>query len=88
MVVTDVNEQALADLGSQHNRSIWASTLFAARVRGMRPMRLAYPKDSPEVAALFERIGARRPSELSNERRALAGRSAGRAGTAAPRQTG
>ena len=55
-----VFEQVLADLGTQDNCFMFASTLFAARVRGMRPMRLAYPKDSPEVCALFDACGPER----------------------------
>ena len=63
-----VLEQAVADCNAvpseyKHLARIYASTLFCARVRGMRPMRLAYPKDRPEIWPLYDACGPERTSE-------------------------
>ena len=63
----DVLEAALTDLKDAALPTFYAGTLFAARVRGMRPMRLAYPIrksingiDGAGLAALYDACGPER----------------------------
>ena len=64
----DIMEQAVADCKAvpsedKHLARKYAETLFCARIRGMRPMRLAYPSQCPEILPLFDACGPERTVE-------------------------
>ncbi len=60
-------ERAAADLRATGVRcaEVWASELYAARQRGMRPQGAAYPIE-PDLWPLFDACGPERETELGN----------------------
>ena len=61
----DILEQALNDVASVSSYDVrWGVTLFATRVRKMRPQRCAYPS-LRALWPLFDACGPERPGDLT-----------------------